>query len=73
MTIRLITVPLAAAGLALGLFAGPAHADLDPCRSAVSSSRCLGPQGVAGFDPSGPNAGRQNGPYGPWGSIPPLG
>ncbi|WP_445165499.1 hypothetical protein ACTXG7_16415 [Mycolicibacterium sp. Dal123E01] len=67
---------IAAAGLAAGLAMGPAaNADVDPCSEAVSSSRCLGPAGVSGFavPNSSAGAGHQNGPYGPWGSIPPLG
>ncbi|MBB3603722.1 hypothetical protein FHT40_003383 [Mycolicibacterium sp. BK556] len=63
---------IAAAGLAV---APVASADVDPCSAAVSSSRCLGPAGVTGFAVPNSNAGggHQNGPYGPWGSVPPLG
>ncbi|STZ81684.1 Uncharacterised protein [Mycolicibacterium aichiense] len=71
-----LSVAIAAAGLTAGLMAGPvANASVDPCSEAVSSSRCLGPAGVAGFavPDSSAGAGHQNGPYGPWGSMPPLG
>jgi hypothetical protein len=71
-----LAVLIAGAGLTAGLAIAPvANADVDPCREAVSSSRCLGPAGIGGF--SVPNsttgAGHQNGPYGPWGSVPPIG
>ena len=71
-----LAVLIAAAGLTAGLATGPvASADVDACREAVSSSRCLGPAGIGGFavPNSSAGAGHQNGPYGPWGSVPPLG
>ena len=75
MSFKLIALPLiAGAGIAIGgLATAPAASAIDPCTSAVSSSRCLGPQGVDGFVVPAPNAGAQNGPYGPWGSVPPIG
>ncbi|OFJ51783.1 hypothetical protein [Mycolicibacterium grossiae] len=74
MKIKALGIPfVAAAGMAFALVAAPAAAAVDPCRTAVSSSRCLGPQGVDGFMVPSPNAGAQNGPYGPWGSVPPIG
>ena len=78
MKLKLIaaTTPvIAASGVAIGLLAAPpAVASVDPCSSAVSTSRCLGPQGIDGFQvpSSSPGAGFGNGPYGPWGGIPPL-
>lgn len=74
MKIKLLTIPfVAGAGIAMGLMVAPTAAAVDPCTSAVSTSRCLGPQGVDGFVVPAPNAGAQNGPYGAWGSIPPIG
>jgi hypothetical protein len=70
------TPVLAAAGVAMGLLvAPPAAANVDPCRTPVSTSRCLGPVGIDNFQvpSSNPGAGFGNGPYGPWGGIPPLG
>ena len=71
-----LAVLIGAAGLSAGLAIAPvASADVDACREAVSSSRCLGPAGIGGFTVpnSSAGAGHQNGPYGPWGSTPPLG
>jgi hypothetical protein len=71
-----LAVLIAGAGLTAGLAIGPvANADVDPCREAVSSSRCLGPAGIGGFSVpnSSTGAGHRNGPYGPWGSVPPIG
>jgi hypothetical protein len=71
-----LAILIAGAGLSAGLAIAPvAGADVDACREAVSSSRCLGPAGVGGFSVPSSNAGggHQNGPYGPWGSVPPLG
>jgi hypothetical protein len=74
MSLKFIAIPfVAAAGVAMGLAAAPAAVAQDPCNVAVSTSRCLGPQGVDGFIVPSPNAGAQNGPYGPWGSVPPIG
>lgn len=77
MTTRrmLVTPMIAAAGFATALFVAPAAmASVDPCTSAVSSSRCLGPSGIDGFDvPSSSGGIAGNGPYGVWGSIPPIG
>ncbi|AQT78379.1 hypothetical protein B1R94_02700 [Mycolicibacterium litorale] len=73
MTLKFAIPFLAAAGLTVGLVAAPVAAAVDPCRSAVSSSRCLGPAGIDGFNPATPNPGIRNGPYGPWGSVPPIG
>ena len=69
------TPVLAAAGIALGLAGAPAAQANDPCDVAVSTSRCLGPQGVEGGTAPNvnPGAGVQNGPYGPWGNLPPIG
>ena len=76
MSLKLIGIPfIAAAGVAVGLAVTPvADASVDPCRSAVSTSRCLGPQGIDGFQvPNSGGGGAQNGPYGSWGGIPPIG
>jgi hypothetical protein len=81
MTAKIFAITVApllgAAGVAATLaMAAPAAAQIDPCSSAVSTSRCLGPQGVDGGTapkPLSPGIGSQNGPYGPWGSLPPLG
>ncbi|AQT78380.1 hypothetical protein B1R94_02705 [Mycolicibacterium litorale] len=74
MSLKMLAVPfLAAAGITVGLTAAPIAAAVEPCSNAVSSSRCLGPAGVDGFSPPSPNAGAQNGPYGPWGAVPPIG
>jgi hypothetical protein len=66
---------LAAAGIAIGLAGAPAALAEDPCDVAVSTSRCLGPQGIEGGTAPDvtPGSGAQNGPYGPWGTVPPLG
>ena len=74
-TTIVVTPVLAAAGIALGLGAAPAAFADDPCDVAVSTSRCLGPQGVEGGTAPNvdPGSGVQNGPYGPWGTLPPLG
>lgn len=73
--LRTLTPVLAAAAVAAGLATAPTALAVDPCTSAVSSSRCLGPQGIDGFavPDSSPGSGFQTGPYGPWGAIPPLG
>ena len=75
MSFKLIAVPfLAAAGIASAALAAPsALAANDPCSVAVSTSRCLGPQGIDGFTVPQPKTGVMNGPYGSWGSVPPLG
>ncbi|BBY27828.1 hypothetical protein [Mycolicibacterium sediminis] len=77
MSLKMIAVTplLAAAGIAVGLAGAPAALAQDPCDAAVSTSRCLGPEGVdGGTAPSAaPAPGAQNGPYGPWGNVPPLG
>ena len=75
MSFKLIALPMiAGAGIAIGaLSTAPAASADDPCTTAVSTSRCLGPQGIDDFAVPAPNAGAQNGPYGPWGSIPPIG
>lgn len=78
MSLTRFAVPFAAAaGIALGLISAPAAlaaAGNDPCSVAVSTSRCLGPQGIGGFSvPQSGAGGAMNGPYGAWGSIPPLG
>ena len=77
MKFKITTIPMiAAGGLAAGLLLAPvASASIDPCASAVSSSRCLGPSGVDGFAVPGssPGFGFGNGPYGPWGGPPALG
>ena len=77
MSFRLIAVPfLAAAGTAAAILAAPsalAAAGNDPCSVAVSTSRCLGPQGIDGFNVPQPKTGIVNGPYGSWGTVPPLG
>lgn len=79
MSIRpmLVTPMVAAAGFAAALFMAPAAMAVDdPCASAVSSSRCLGPSGVDGFEvpkSTGGSGGAANGPYGAWGSVPPIG
>lgn len=77
MSFKLIAVPvLAAAGTAAAILAAPsalAAASNDPCSVAVSPSRCLGPQGIDGFNVPQPKTGIVNGPYGSWGSVPPLG
>jgi hypothetical protein len=74
MRIKFLAIPfVAGAGVAMGLMVAPTAVAIDPCTSAVSTSRCLGPQGVDGFVVPAPNAGAQNGPYGKWGSIPPIG
>lgn len=72
----LIASIVGAAGVAGAVALAPAaSAQNDPCTVAVSTSRCLGPQGIE--RPSNPivspGIGAQNGPYGPWGSLPPLG
>ncbi|MCV7421117.1 hypothetical protein H7K45_11250 [Mycobacterium yunnanensis] len=66
---------LAAAGIALGVAGAPVALANDPCDVAVSTSRCLGPEGVEGGTTPNvdPGPGAQNGPYGPWGNLPPLG
>lgn len=70
---RLIAAPLLlAAGIGLGVAAAPVAAAQDPCAVGVSSSRCLGPQDASQTRTS-TGFGSQNGPYGPWGSVPPLG
>jgi hypothetical protein len=79
MKLKMMTIPMiAAGGLATGLLLAPAaSANIDPCASAVSSSRCLGPSGVDGFvvpgSTPGAGFGFGNGPYGPWGGPPALG
>jgi hypothetical protein len=77
MHVKSIAIPfVAAAGMTIGLFVAPAAAAAaanDPCKAPVSSSRCHGPSGISGFEPPRPNAGAQNGPYGPWGNVPPIG
>ncbi len=74
ITLRRTMPALAATGIAIALMSAPAAAaQIDPCDNAVSTSRCLGPQGIAGFEVPNAGGGGQNGPYGPWGRIPPLG
>jgi hypothetical protein len=77
MSFKRFAVPvLAAAAIALGLSGAPTAlaAGNDPCTVAVSTSRCLGPQGIGGFSvPQSGTGGVMNGPYGAWGAIPPLG
>ena len=69
-----VTPVLAAAGIALGLAGAPTAVAADPCNMAVSTSRCLGPQGIDNGAPTvNPGGGVQNGPYGPWGNLPPIG
>ena len=76
MKFRNFAVPMiAAGGVAAGLLLAPtASANIDPCSNAVSSSRCLGPTGIDGFQVPGSSAGAGfgNGPYGPWGGMPPV-
>lgn len=67
---------ITAGGVAFGVMsASTAAAEVkDPCRAAVSSSRCLGPTGVDGFSvPQAGVGGPRVGPYGSWGWTPPLG
>lgn len=74
--IRNMTSMVAAGGLAVGILSAPvANAVVDdPCATAVSSSRCLGPTGVKGFSvPKVRSGAPLVGPYGPWGWMPPLG
>jgi hypothetical protein len=73
ITFTALTPVLVAAGVAWALLTAPAAVANDPCTTSVSTSRCLGPQGIAGFQVPSSNAGVQNGPYGPSGSVPPLG
>lgn len=75
MSFKLIALPMiAGAGIAIGgLATAPAASASDSCTTAVSTSRCLGPQGVDGFVVPAPDAGVQNGPYGTWGFVPPIG
>lgn len=77
MRFTIIAVPfITAAGIAAASLTAPtaaAAAINDPCSVAVSTSRCLGPQGIDGFDVPQPRTGVMNGPYGSWGSVPPLG
>lgn len=67
---------ITAGGIAFGtMSATTATAEVsDPCRAAVSSSRCLGPSGIAGFSvPEAGDGATRVGPYGTWGWTPPLG
>ncbi|BBY27827.1 hypothetical protein [Mycolicibacterium sediminis] len=76
MKLKMIAIApaVAAAGIAIGLAGAPTAAAIDPCSSAVSTSRCLGPQGTdGGSAPVARPGTAQNGPYGPWGNMPPLG
>lgn len=75
LTTIAIAPVLGAAAVAIGLAGAPAALAADPCTSAVSTSRCLGPQGIdGGTAPTvTPGSGFQNGPYGVWGNVPPLG
>ena len=71
LTMTVMDPALGAAGLA----GAPAALADDQCTSAVSRSRCLGPEGVDGGTPPEviPGTGARNGPNGSWGNTPPLG